>query len=143
MNGMTTIPGILRNLLLLMELDPEGVRARLKEARKQAGFTQEQIAEILHVHKGTVENDEGRGVAKNATWGRLNQYAGLYNRPVEWLLWGDDVIVHDRASSEQLEALVGRLEAFAEKLAPLEAALGDGQPARPRGRAPRSRAVAR
>lgn len=84
-------------------------------------MTQEVVADLLNVHKRTVENDEK--AHSTGLWERLNDYARIYNRPVEWFLWGDEVIVHDAAAGEQLAQVTERLEALVRELVePLQAA---------------------
>src|SRR6266542_3863870 len=93
----STIPSVLRSLLTVMQLDPDAVRGRLKAARKKAGLTQQEVADFLKHHKGVIENDEGRGAPSRVVLSRINDYAKLYNVPVESLLWGQEVIVHPQA----------------------------------------------
>jgi DNA-binding transcriptional regulator YiaG len=56
MNSWTTNSRTFRTFLLLMEVEPEKIRARLRQARKEAGLSQAAMAELLKVHKRSVEN---------------------------------------------------------------------------------------
>lgn len=59
----------------------------LKYCRSQLGLTQDQVAERLHITRQTVSNYEtGRSQPDLDTLVRL---AGLYQVPVETLLYGD------------------------------------------------------
>lgn len=73
-------------------------------------MTQERVADLLGVHKRTVENDEA--TASAGVWQRLNDYARIYGQPVERLLWGDEVEFTDPDGSlrERLTGLEARVE---------------------------------
>lgn len=58
---------------------------RIKDARKQAGFSQDEMADLLHVIKRTVQNYEKDRVP----WRHLRKIAKLTNTSEEWLLHGD------------------------------------------------------
>lgn len=61
----------------------------LRQSRKQAGMTLEQVAEHLHVSKMAVSNWEcGKGTAPNIS--RLVQLADLYNTSVDELIGRKD-----------------------------------------------------
>lgn len=85
MNSWTTKSRTFRTFLLLMEIEPERIRARLRQARKEAGLSQAELAEILGVHKRTIENYENLRVP----WDHLNDYARITNRQPEWFLYGE------------------------------------------------------
>src|SRR6266540_1465639 len=95
MDLWTTKGAVLRTFLLLMDIDPELIRPRLRAARKNVGLTQEAVAELLDVHKRTIENDETVGEGR-AIYGRLSMYARIYNVPIEQLLFGEEVISHEK-----------------------------------------------
>jgi DNA-binding XRE family transcriptional regulator len=80
---------IFRTFLLVAQLEPEGIPKRLKAARKGCGreMTQERVADVLGVHKRTIENDEK--TASAGVWERLTAYSKLYATPIERLLWDD------------------------------------------------------
>lgn len=63
------------------------IHQNLKSCRTRLGMTQEQVAEQLHTTRQTVSNYEtGRSQPDLDTLVRL---AGLYQVPVEALLYGD------------------------------------------------------
>jgi hypothetical protein len=70
-------------------------------------MTQEVVADLLGVHKRTVENDEK--AASNGVWERLNAYSGIYGKTVEWFLWGDVELVK-ATTGDRLEALEAKVE---------------------------------
>jgi len=82
----TTESRTFRTFLLVAQLDPDGIRARIRQARKEAGLTQEQLAELIEKHKRTVENYERVRVPD---YRELNKIARVLNRPIEWFLHGD------------------------------------------------------
>lgn len=88
METWTTKSRTFRTFLLLMELEPEKIRRRLRQARKDTGLTQHQMADLLGVHKRTVENYEHVRVP----WDHLTEYARITNRPPEWFLYGDSAL---------------------------------------------------
>jgi len=59
-------------------------QVRLKELREKAGYTQETLAEILHVSQSTVGMwENGKNKPKNA---RLEALANLFNVTTDYLL---------------------------------------------------------
>lgn len=88
-----------------MELEPEKIRARLRQARKETGLSQQALADTLGVHKRTVENYENVRVP----WDHLNEYARITNRPVEWFLYGK-MALPPEGELEALTATVEHLE---------------------------------
>lgn len=119
MNSWTTNSRTFRTFLLLMELEPEKIRARLRQARKEAGLSQQQLADLLNVHKRTVENYENVRVP----WDHLNEYGRFTNRPVEWFLYGQEALPPEgelAALTETVETLEQDLTAIRERLAVLE-----------------------
>lgn len=115
MNSWTTKSRTFRTFLLLMEMEPEKIRARLRDAREEAGFTQQQLADVLGVHKRTIENYENVRVP----WDHLNEYAKLTNRPTEWFLYGEEALPPEG----QIEVLVGTVESLTAELSELRTRL--------------------
>jgi transcriptional regulator with XRE-family HTH domain len=123
-----------RDFLLLMQLDRPAIRRRIRSARKAAGLTQQELAELMRVHKRTVENWENEYVP----WERLNELASVLAREVEWFLYGGDIIAaakRDEAEAVVLAA-VARLD---ERLDRIEAEIAELRDALP---APRKRPAA-
>jgi transcriptional regulator with XRE-family HTH domain len=84
-NPQTTNLRNLRSFLLMAQLDAEGISARIREARLEAGLTQKELADLLTVHKKTVENYEHGQI----NYRELNQIAEVLNKPIKWILHGD------------------------------------------------------
>lgn len=66
-------------------MDADAISRRLREARRESGLTQQQLADLLEVHVRTIENYE-RGQINYRVVGSL---AAAVGRRVEWLLHGD------------------------------------------------------
>jgi transcriptional regulator with XRE-family HTH domain len=113
MNTWTTTARTFHNFLLVSQLDPDGIRRRIREARRAAGLTQEELADLLEVHKRTVENYER---IRTPDYAALNRVAAVLGRPVEWFLHGEvpDEENVDRIS--QLEARVEEAVALSQKI---------------------------
>lgn len=119
MNSWTTNSRTFRTFLLLMELEPDRIRARLRQARKETGLSQADLAELLGVHKRTIENYENVRVP----WDHLNDYARLTNRPVEWFLYGEAALPPEgevAALTSTVETMTGELQQIRERLDALE-----------------------
>lgn len=120
MDSWTTKSRTFRTFLLLMEIEPERIRARLRQARKEAGLSQAALAELLEVHKRSIENYENVRVP----WDHLNEYARLTNRPTEWFLYGDAALPPEGqllALVETVDHLTSDLTQIQERIAELEA----------------------
>lgn len=75
---------------LMAELDRAAISTRIRQARKQAGFrNRDEIAELLHVHRRTIEDWESPKHA-NVPWDRLDEIARATGVSREWLLHGED-----------------------------------------------------
>jgi transcriptional regulator with XRE-family HTH domain len=74
------------NFLLVSQIDPEGIRRRLRQARHETGLTQQEVADALEIHKRTIENYENSRVPE---FRMLNRLADVLNVSVAWLLHGD------------------------------------------------------
>lgn len=119
MISWTTNSRTFRTFLLLMELEPEKIRARLRQARKEAGLSQAELADLMSVHKRTIENYENVRVP----WDHLNEYARLTNREPEWFLYGDAALPPEgeiAALAETVESLTVDLFELRERIDALE-----------------------
>lgn len=70
--------------------------ARIKQARIEAGLTQDEFADLLKVEKRTVQNYE----ADRVPWRYLKEIAKITGRTQEWLLRGD---VIDATQMDRIE----------------------------------------
>jgi len=77
--------------------------ARIKQARVEAGFTQEEMADNLYVRPRTYQNYERDRVP----WRLLDQIAKLTKREQAWFLHGDE--------GPDLSAVLARIETAVQK----------------------------
>lgn len=112
MDRWTTDASAFSSFLLVAQLDPDGIRARIRQARRELGLTQQELADLIDRHKRTVENYENVRVPE---WKELMKISRALDRPIEWFLHGD----RDESSGAVLEQLVEvnrRLDALDRKL---------------------------
>lgn len=88
----------------MTELERAKISARIKQARHEAGLTQDELADLLNVQQRSVANYESVRVP----WRLISQIAEITGKSSEWLL-------HGREESDQ--SLEGRLEELALTLA--------------------------
>ncbi|MFM7719505.1 MAG: helix-turn-helix domain-containing protein [Actinomycetota bacterium] len=67
-----------------MELDPPAISRRIAQARKQAGFSQHQLAAQMGVHWRSIQNWERPD--QSVPWDRLSEIGRITGTRVEWLL---------------------------------------------------------
>lgn len=87
---------------LMAELEEAAISERLQHARKQAGLTQQQMADLLQVHKRSVEDYESKLPDKPVPYDRINEWARLTKTTPEWLLHGDDRAAATPAEIQEL-----------------------------------------
>lgn len=92
---------------------------RLKSARKSAGLSQAQVAQIMKMHRPTIsEIEAGR---RRVTADELLKFADIYGVSMDWLSSGDsgsdsydDIMIAARELSkmddESLEKLLGAIQ---------------------------------
>lgn len=117
----TTRSPKLRTFLEMEEAERRAISGRIAQARKEAGLTQAQLAELLGLHKRTIENYE----AGRIPWEHLQEIAKLTGRTREWILRGDEAATETQEIVRQVvrEEMADALAA----LARLEAQLGNGE----------------
>jgi transcriptional regulator with XRE-family HTH domain len=100
------------------EFTAREIGARIAEARRERGLTQEQLATMASFSKRSLQDYE-TGVS--VPYRHLRELNSLLGRPVDWFLHGD-----------QRSALVGgdRLDRFEEKLEQVFRAVQDLKPLR-------------
>ena len=83
---------------------------RLKELRKQAGKTQEQVAEAVGLEPGTISRIE-RG-AKGMSIDSLLMFSEIYGVSMDFILKGDKTGAPSDALLEELRALVRKYKSL-------------------------------
>lgn len=92
----------------MTELEKAQISERIKTARVQAGLTQEELADLLHVRARTIANYE----ADRVPWRLLDKIAEFTGVSQQWLL-------HGIAASEpdaKYEQILARLESLEKRL---------------------------
>lgn len=119
---------------LMAELSRAAIAQRISRARKQAGLTQHELADVMHVHYRTVQDWES--VRKEATpWDRLDELAAVTGVTRNWLLHGEDEEAVPDAESilrrlALLEETVARADDVQQGFQTLEAAIARLAPSR-------------
>jgi transcriptional regulator with XRE-family HTH domain len=105
----------------MAELNKAKISQRLQASRKDAGLTQQQMADLLHVHKRSVEDYES---ARNGTvpFDRISEWATLTGTSSEWLLHGIEAASGRGGAGEagDLGEVLSRLEDIGEALDALQ-----------------------
>ncbi len=103
--GSATKNRILRKMLAQMaEIEREAVCARIARARKEAGLTQPEVADLLGLSLRSYQDYESFRVP----FRRLDQIADILGTTKRWLLYGDNpapAIAAAETESELLEAI--------------------------------------
>jgi transcriptional regulator with XRE-family HTH domain len=90
----------------MSELERAAICARIKQARIEAGLTQEELADLLHVRQRTIHNYE----TDRVPWRMIGKIAEVTGRPTEWLLHGDAAMPSgDAGEIAELRQEVARL----------------------------------
>lgn len=91
---------------LMAELSRAGIAQRIATAREQAGLSQPELADLMHVHYRTIQDWESP--KKQVTpWDSLNDIAQITGVERDWLLHGDN----QPPSAESLAVRLAALEA--------------------------------
>jgi transcriptional regulator with XRE-family HTH domain len=111
-----------------MRQEDEGIGRRLAQARKEAGLTQEQIADLVGVTPRSIQGYEAGKVVPYRHLKRLEEITG---KPSSWFLRNEtEPATLSAEFADRLVALVERVAAEAERLADAAArieGLLDGQ----------------
>jgi len=65
-----------------------GIGERIKQARLEAGFTQDQLAELIGVGMRQVQYYEA---GESDPYRKLSRIAEVTHKPIGWLLHGDEI----------------------------------------------------
>lgn len=111
----------LRTLLLLSVFAPQDIGARIAAARKEAGLTQEELADLVGVSTRSLQGYESGEVVP---YRHMDKIAEVTRQTVAWLLHGDTET--EAAFGEQLERIEEQLGEIRKMLADR-----DGEPKPP------------
>jgi transcriptional regulator with XRE-family HTH domain len=106
-----------RTFLLVAQFEAKEIGARIAQARREAGLTQEQLAELAPFSARSLQDYE-TGVT--IPYRQLREIGRLLDRPVEWLLHGEST----EQSTELRAHLDRRLDALEAQLAIIAASAG-------------------
>ena len=93
-----------RTFLLMQQFAAKEIGERIKEARRQAGLTQDELADLVEVTTRTIQAYEAGDID---AYRKLNKLASVLNREVSWLLHGDEEAIPD---DDRLGQVVHKLE---------------------------------
>lgn len=129
-----TLPSLDSDLLRLVrrlpQLERDRITSRIKQARVEAGLTQEEMADVLNVTQRAYQNYESIRVP----WRHLQTIGEVTGKPREWFLRDEkdpDPAVRLEELSRRVDQILDVLERMEERLGELTAA----QSVRPRKRA--------
>lgn len=86
------------------------VSERIVLARKEAGLTQVELAELIDVSQRSMQGYEN---AEVIPYRKMRDIARVLNKPVEWLLHGDEAVV---PAEQRLEAIERQLQEVLKRL---------------------------
>lgn len=92
----------------MAELQKAEITARIRQARKEAGLTQPEMAKLLEVAIRTYQNYEDDRVP----WDLMGRLSDVTGRSLRWLLHGED----DAEPSQQVMLRLDRLDRKLDKL---------------------------
>ncbi|MBI3936390.1 MAG: helix-turn-helix transcriptional regulator [Betaproteobacteria bacterium] len=98
----------------MQQFEAQQIGARIARARKEAGLTQEDLAEMASFSKRSLQDYEA-GVS--IPYRHLRELGELLNRTAQWFLYGE-VGVSESAEADRLRQIVR--EELAAALAPVE-----------------------
>lgn len=84
-----------------------GIGDRIKQARTEAGFTQDELADLVGVGMRQIQYYES---GESDPYRKLRQIAEATGKPIDWLLRGDET------SEPDAEGVAARLSAVEEQL---------------------------
>lgn len=95
---------------LLEDMDRAAISTRLQTSRKEAGVTQNEMAEILSVHVRSIQDYEDPK-KKTVPFDQLDVWAAATGVTKTWLLQGDEAVESDRLANleARLESVAGEI----------------------------------
>lgn len=109
---------------LMAELDRAAISLRLRESLQTAGIRQHEMADLLHVHKRSIEDYVSPKVA-TVPFDRLDEWAKITGATKEWLLHGEEAVLPAEAIAS-LQSDVAELREMVERI--LEQLPGQASP---------------
>jgi transcriptional regulator with XRE-family HTH domain len=124
-----TNPRNFRTFLLMQQFAAQEIGARIRQARKERGLTQDQLADLVTGFSKRSLQDYESG--KTIPYAHLTELGVILRRTTEWFLYGDEP-EEEPPSYEQLRKIVrDEFRAVLESLGRIERATGadesDGQ----------------
>lgn len=96
-----------------MTIDSAKVGDRIKEARKALAMSQVELAELVHVSARSMQAYESGEVIP---YRKAQEISVAINRPIAWILYGDDAISPPGDLAPILERISAQLDQIIEKL---------------------------
>lgn len=93
-----------RTFLLMAQFEAQEIGARIQQARKEKGLTQEELAEMASFSKRSLQDYE---TGQTIPYRQLQELGRLLGRPTEWFLYGER-----DPSGADLEQVLGAVEAL-------------------------------
>jgi transcriptional regulator with XRE-family HTH domain len=128
-------PRSLRAFLLVQQFEAGEIGARIQQARKERGLTQEELAEMASFSKRSLQDYETGVTIPHQHMAEIGR---LLRKPVEWFLYGDD-----KDEAGKLDEVLSQLQRLRDEVGSLQQQIAEtlepDVPAKPAGRrAPRA-----
>ena len=105
-----------RTFLLMQQFEAQAIGARIRQARREAGMTQEDLAEVSSFSKRSLQDYEA-GVT--IPYRNLRELAAILRRSVAWFLHGaeaDRLPEEDAALADRMAALEAQLQELVQEI---------------------------
>ncbi len=103
-----------RTFLLMQQFAAKEIGERIKEARRQASLTQDELADLVEVTTRTIQAYEAGDID---AYRKLNKLASVLNREVSWLLHGaEEVSPGDERVRQVVQEELGELRAAIDRV---------------------------
>jgi transcriptional regulator with XRE-family HTH domain len=109
---VTTRDQEFRRFLLMAQFEAKAIGSRIAQARKEAGLTQEQLAELAPFSLRSLQDYEQ---GTTVPYRQMRDISKLLGKPVEWFLHGDEEEPFDAATLR--DHIDRRFDALEERLA--------------------------
>src|SRR4051812_41532947 len=93
-----------RTFLLMQQFDAQMIGARIKQARKERGLTQEQLADLVTGFSKRSLQDYEAG--KTIPYAHLTELGVILHTTTEWFLYGDNDNENEPPSDDRLREIV-------------------------------------